>query len=255
MAVTTFDPSAVKTGKLPAVHDKRTLRLSAYFTASVQSPPDQGHWGHGVEFGMDGNDLAGDCVEAEYDHQVCVWARHTGKAYKNSRAAVLGAYTKLTGYNPLDPATDQGTNMLDAQRYWVSTGMYGVKADAFASVDPLNDFEVETSVAYFGGLSIGLQLPLSAQAQTFNGPWTVTSGPDARPGSWGGHCVLVTGYNVPRGAFWVATWGGLQMMTWDFFHTYCDEAYVRLSHEWIAASGQSPSGLAWGKLSADLANL
>jgi hypothetical protein len=204
---------------------------------------------------MDGNDDFGDCVEAEYDHHVCLWAKHTGKPYTNSRSAVLGAYTALTGFNALDPATDQGTNMLAANRYWVSTGMYGVKADAFVSVDPQNDFEVETSIAFYGGMDIGLQLPLSAQAQTFNGPWTVTSGADAKPGSWGGHCALVTGYNVTRGALWVATWGGLQLMTWDFFHTYCDEAYTFLSHEWTAASGQSPSGLAWGLLNANLANL
>lgn len=250
-----FDPQAVKLGKHDAVKDPRTLRLSDYFTASVSSPPDQAHWGHGLTFGMDGNDEYGDCVEAEYDHQVDVWAVHTGKPYKNARAASLNAYTDITGFNPLDPNSDQGTNMLDAQKYWVKTGMYGVKADAYASVNPTNDFEVQTSVAYYASLSIGLQLPISAQNQTGNGPWTVVTGPDAKPGSWGGHCVLITGYNVARGMFWVATWGTLQAMTWDFFHTYCDEAYVQLSHEWIAASGQSPSGLAWGQLSADLANL
>lgn len=255
MAVAQFDPAALKLGKLPARYDRRTLRLSDYFTASVQSPPSQGHWGNHVEFPMDGNDNFGDCVEAEYDHQCSVWFAHTGRKWVSSTTACLQAYTDLTGFNELDPSTDRGTDMLSANRYWVSTGLQGVKVDAFASVDPLNDFEVQTSIAFYASLSIGLQLPLSAQAQTGNGPWTVTSGPDARPGSWGGHNVLVTGYNVPRDALWVATWGTLQLMTWDFLHTYCDEAYVMLSHAWISESGQSPSGLAWGKLHADLANL
>ena len=255
MTVPAFDPADVKLGKLPAVHDPRTLKLASYFTASVKSPPASAHWGYDVVFGMDGNDQYGDCVEAEADHQFALWAKHTGKTYKSTRADVLNSYSKITGFNPLDPSTDQGTDMLTANKYWVSTGLCGVTVDAFATVNPMNDFEVQTSVAFYGGLDIGVQLPLSAQNQTFNGPWTVTTGPDARPGSWGGHCVLITGYSINRRLLWVATWGGIQAMTWDFFHTYCDEAYVWLAHEWIDASGQSPSGLAWGLLSADLANL
>jgi hypothetical protein len=35
----------------------------------------------------------------------------------------------------------------------------------------------------------------------------------------------------------------------------CDEAYVLLATDWIAASGESPSRMAWGQLLADLANL
>lgn len=249
------DVSSLKLGKLPAVHDPRTLKMSDYFTAAVQSPPGQGHWGHGLTFGMDGNDDYGDCVEAEEDHQNVIWATHTGRVYGSTADDVLGSYTALTGFNKNDPNTDQGTDMLAAQKFWRSTGLCGVKTDAFVSVDPQNDFEVQTSVAYYASLAIGIQLPISAQAQTGNGPWTVTSGPDARPGSWGGHCVNVCGYNVPRDAMWVVTWGQIQMMTWDFFRTYCDEAYCALSHEWITNSGQSPSGFAWGQLSANLANL
>ncbi len=47
----------------------------------------------------------------------------------------------------------------------------------------------------------------------------------------------------------------MQSMTWEFFTTYGDEAYVLLATEWIAATGQSPSRMAVGQLLADLANL
>ena len=49
--------------------------------------------------------------------------------------------------------------------------------------------------------------------------------------------------------------GALQSMTWEFFTTYCDEAYVLLATEWIAAAGESPSRMAWGQLLAGLASL
>jgi hypothetical protein len=44
-------------------------------------------------------------------------------------------------------------------------------------------------------------------------------------------------------------------MTWDWFQTYCDEAFVLLGQEWSEADGQSPAGLAWGMLQGDLASL
>ena len=36
----------------------------------------------------------------------------------------------------------------------------------------------------------------------------------------------------------------MQSMTWEFFTTYGDEAYVLLATEWTAATGQSPSRMA-----------
>ena len=78
-------------------------------------------------------------------------------------------------------------------------------------------------------------------------------GRPSQPGSWGGHCVPLSGYDANK--IWCVTWGALQPMTWQFLSTYCDEAYVLLSQEWMEASGVSPSNLAWGQLMADLANL
>jgi hypothetical protein len=75
------------------------------------------------------------------------------------------------------------------------------------------------------GMGLGLQLPKSAQKQVQTGqPWTVTTGPDARPGSWGGHYVYVSGY-TPSGPVCV-TWGRKQQMTWAWLDKYCDEAYA-----------------------------
>lgn len=244
----------MKLGKLPAKHDKRTLKFAKYRTSSALTTKKAAHWGHGLPFAMLGNDQYGDCVEAAYAHMLQVWIDRAGGSFVPDSTSVLGAYTALTGFNPNNPNTDRGTDMLAAARYWRSNGMNGYEIDAFLEVNPLSTVDVQDSVAYYGGLNIGLQLPLSAQDQSSpQSTWTVSTGPGSVAGSWGGHCVPVSGYD--QKTIWVVTWGYIQAMTWDFFETYCDEAFVFLAHEWLENTGVSPSGLAWGQLQADLANL
>lgn len=242
----------MKLGKLPARHDARTLKYANYQTGSADAPWHGAHWGHGLTYDMDGNDQYGDCVEAAHAHQVQVWTDRAGNAFIPREQDVLDAYAAITGFNPDDPSTDQGTDMLSAVKYWKSAGMAGHKIDAYASVSPAIVRHVKEAVAFYGGLTIGLALPVSAQNQVGD-IWEVTTGPDAQAGSWGGHCVPVVGYTAD--GLWAVTWGAMQLMTWGFLATYCDEAYVLLSQDWMAASGTSPSALAWGLLQADLANL
>jgi hypothetical protein len=243
----------VKLGKNPARHDPRTFAYAKYRTGNATPPPDA-HWGHGLPFTMLGNNEYGDCVEAGYAHQVQIWGDRAGTMFVPTETEALGAYTAMTGFNPNNPNSDKGTDILTALGYWKSTGMAGHQITAYASLNPVDQGQVSESIAWFGGAYIGLQLPISAQGQV--GPdevWTVTSGKDAAPGSWGGHCVPLCGYD--QGVLWCVTWGAIQTMTWEFLSTYCDEAYVLLAEEWMQADGVSPSNLAWGQLMADLANL
>jgi hypothetical protein len=241
----------VKLGKKAARHDPRTLAYAKYRTAT-EAAPAAAHWGHGLPFAVLGNAQYGDCVEAGYAHQAQIWGDRADKPFVPTDAEALGAYTAITGFNPSDPSTDQGTDILTAVNYWKSAGLGGQKITAYATVNPLDAAEVSEAIAWYGGAYIGLQLPVSAQGQVGT-EWAVTTGQDAVAGSWGGHCVPLCGYDQDQ--IWCVTWGKLQAMTWQFLTTYCDEAYVLLATEWIAASGQSPSQMAWGQLLADLANV
>lgn len=240
-----------KLGKKPARHDTRTFAYAKYRTGAATAPQ-RAHWGHGLPFAMLDNDKYGDCVEAGYAHQVQLWRDRAGDPYVPADTDVLAAYTALTGFNPNEPSTDRGTDILAALKYWKSTGMAGHKITAYAKLNPLNQNEMSEAIAFFGGAYIGLALPISAQAQVGK-EWVVTTGKDAAAGSWGGHCVPLVGYGPTE--IWCVTWGTEQRMTWEFVTTYCDEAYVMLSQEWMETSGESPSKLAWGQLLADLANL
>lgn len=245
----------MKLGKLPKRTDPRTLQYRDYRTPSSSlKTKREAHWGHGLVYPMLGNDQFGDCVEAEFAHALQIWLTRAGSKFTPDSASVLSAYSALTGFSPNNPVTDRGTDMLAACNYWRTTGMNGFTIDYFLEVHPQSAADVRDAVAYYGGLDIGLQLPQAAEAQSSpQGTWTVGTGPQSVAGSWGGHCVVVSGYDAEY--LYCITWGYIQKMTWDFFHTYCDEAYVMLAHAWLENTGLSPSGLAWGQLQADLANL
>ena len=95
-------------------------------------------------------------------------------------------------------------------------------------------------------LYIGINLPLSAQCQTV---WDAVSGPSGEPGSWGGHCVIVSKYDEK--SLTCVTWGAAKKMTNAFWDKYVDEAYAILGVDWVGAKG-SPDGFNLDQLRADL---
>jgi len=108
--------------------------------------------------------------------------------------------------------------------------------------------EVHQSIALFGGVYIGLALPITAQNQDV---WDVVphGGANAKKGSWGGHCVFVPKYD--QNGFTCITWGQLKTMTLAFWKEYCDEAHALLSQDWLTAKG-APNGFNQAQLLADL---
>ena len=154
-------------------------------------------------------------------------------------------------------ANDNGANEVDVLNYWRQTGIAKHKIGAYVSLEPANHNHIMDSVYIFEGCYIGVQLPISAQAQVQNHqPWSVPPGGpngDGKPGSWGGHAVPVVAYDA-RGLT-VVTWGALQTMTWSFWEVYCDEAYAILSPDYLDGKQQAPQGFSMRELEADLADL
>ena len=113
----------------------------------------------------------------------------------------------------------------------------------------MHDHDLVRAAAWlFGGLYLGLQLPLTARAQA-TWDWTGALDGPARPGSWGGHAVDVVRYD--EGALTIVTWGALKAMTWAFWDRYCDECYAILSPDFLAG-GRAPNGFDLDALKEDL---
>lgn len=197
-------------------------------------------------------DGLGDCTIAACGHAIQVWSKATGKEITVTDADVLAKYELWDGYVLNDPNTDQGGICLNVLTDWKNSAFYGNKLDGFASVS-VNDFsEVKQGIYLFGGLYIGLGLPITAQNQVI---WDVVdpslTGKSA-PGSWGGHCVYMTGYDGEYLS--CITWGGVQLMTPAFWNAYVDEAYALIGQDFInSTTYKNPDGFNLTAMRADLA--
>ena len=244
----TVDHSKMKLGRRLIREDRRNLRLSHYMGTTLPTAPVSVDWSHGISnWGMMLNDQLGDCTIAGAAHAIQVWTANLETELTLSDDQVLLAYEQWDGYNPSDPASDQGGVELDVLKNWRQQGLAGHALKAFAAATVQDVAEVRQAINLFGGIYIGLSLPLTAQKQAV---WDVGHGSNGKPGSWGGHCVYVVGYDAT--GFTCITWGELKKMTVGFWKKYCDEAYALLSPDWIGAKG-SPEGLALAQLEADLA--
>lgn len=244
------DHSKMKLGRKAIKTDSRTLALGRYLTPGLPPPPPAQDWTKGIAaWGMMLNDTLGDCTIAGCGHAIQVWTANTGSMVTVPDVTIENYYEQWDGYNPGDPSTDTGGIELDVLNDWQKQGFAGNALLAFADPKPENLTEVRQSIALFGGLYIGLSLPLTAQTQDVWDVVTDLGDRSSDPGSWGGHCVFVPKYD--QNGFTCITWGQLKTMTVAFWKKYCDEAHTLLAQDWLTAKG-SPSGFNQAQLQADL---
>lgn len=210
---------------------------------------------------MCGNDRLGDCTCAAVEHATHIWG------WQDKKGADVAEDEK----RPVDlywatGSQDTGRVITSVLSYVRKNG-YGGRSDAivaYLDIDPRNIEHVATAIDLFGGVDIGVWLPITAQRQRT--VWDVVgdpdTDPDSAPGSWGGHSVVVQGYNHLRpdnksiaGTFPLITWGQRHYMTQAFWSAYVDECVAVVSGEWLDRLGKSPRGFDMAKLQAALAAL
>ncbi len=243
----------MKLGKLAARADTRTLRLARYLTPALPAPPVAVDWTRKVvqPWGMCANDVLGDCTIAAAAHMIDCWTANAGHETVIQTPAVLAAYSSFCGYNPADPTTDCGGVEVDVLNGWRQTGIGGHKIEAYAAVSAENFDHVRQAISLFGGLYLGLMLPAGVQgAASWDAPPSAVA-QEWSPGSWGGHAVPAIAYDAV--GLTVITWGAPLNMTWDFFKTYCDEAYAIISPDFLGGANETPGGFDLASLQADLA--
>jgi hypothetical protein len=243
-----------KLGKLAPRIDPRTLKLARYLTGMLPPAPPSVDWGTPVgDWPMYLNDQIGDCTVAAAGHMIECWTANAMTADVHGDADILAAYEAISGYNPADPNSDCGAVELDVLKYWRGTGIAGHKIGAFASLNPLHQETIRQAINLFGGIYIGLALPLSAQDQD---TWSISDTAyhaEKDPGSWDLHAVNIVGYD--EDGLTCITWGARKRMTWEFFLTYCDEAYALISVDFLRGDGTTPDGFDMKQLKDDLAKV
>jgi hypothetical protein len=182
-----------------------------------------------------------------------LWGRESGQALAFDDAAVLSDYSAITGFNPNDPNTDQGTDMQAAASYRRKTGIVDAHGKrhaiaAYLALTPGNVLEHYVALYLFGAIGIGIQFPASAMKQFDAGrPWSVVHGSPIE----GGHYIPLV---AKRSHLEAVTWGKIQPMTLGFFQQYNDESIAYVSLEALT-NNKSPEGFNAAQLQADLAQL
>lgn len=245
---------AVRLGKKPAQHLASNFKLAKYVDPELLAKaPASIHYAQKIvdakaSFPMYGNDRLGDCTAAAEGHQEQVWSFNAGAPRTPPESVVEAAYYR-TG-----DGTDDGRYLDEMLADWRKVGLGAGSAPilGYAKVTLSSHAEVKAASWIFGGLYIGLGLPISAQSQK---TWKVVpgTGQAEKPYSWGGHCVDVAGYTSEYVN--VVTWGAILQMTWGFWDKYVDEAFALVSPDWLEATKIAPSGVNLAALKADLAAL
>jgi hypothetical protein len=235
----------MKLGKLAVRHDPRTLHLKKYL-AQFPTFPTVCDWGSKVPaWGMLKNDVTGDCTCASAGHMLMAWTSNDNTEFIPTDDQIISAYHDISGYDQKTGMNDNGAVELDVLKYWRKHGIAGRKILAFVKLEEKSFDHLKSAGWLFGGVYIGVSLPVEAQNQTV---WDTTTG--ETPGSWGGHAVPVVGYNSVGPV--VVTWGERKQMTWAAYLAWCDEAYAVLSNDWTGSDNLAPNGFNYVQLVLDL---
>jgi hypothetical protein len=193
-------------------------------------------------------------------HYIQAATTYAGNEFHPTDNNALFLYETCCGYVNGQPNTDNGCVIEDVLNYVQANGIDGNglhQIKAFMSFDITNVQLFEDAVYLFDGVSVGIQMPISAQNQTGPGlVWDVNPNGSATgnyaPGSWGGHAVPILAFDHAKQIVWLATWGAVQQATYAFLKVYCDEAYAVLTNDELNTQGLSPENFDMAQLQADL---
>jgi hypothetical protein len=224
-----------KLGKLPRRPGSIKLDFRDVFDVTkLPSLPATG-WGvqpSSKDYGMLGNDQWGDCVIAGGMHESIVLNSEAGNPVP--RFTTLDAqdeYTAVTGFNPADLSTDQGTDVQAAAAYRLKTGYRDSKGNRHKIVAYLavNSDDLPLAAYTLGSAGWGMNVPASAEGQFDAGqPWTFVPGDRLQ----GQHYVPLVG-RTSVGNDVVITWGRSQEVTIPFYNAYFDEGIGYVSQEFL----------------------
>jgi hypothetical protein len=251
----------LKLGKKPARADAVEFRMSKYvdiaaWAYQLNLPRTFGHEQlvEKSDWGVLGNDDYGCCVFASMAHRHQLWSAIGRQPAKFTRDEVLRAYGEVTGFNPTDPSTDNGTDMGVAAKYNRRTGIRDEAGkahtvEAYLAIDKGDIVQHYIAMRLFGLVDIGFNWPRQAWRQFERGkPWAWEKGMSF---DGEGHCVPLV---ARRRSLQCVTWGRMQAMTVPFFEHCNDESIVYVETEMLT-EGRSPEGFDAATLLADLAKL
>jgi hypothetical protein len=237
----------MKFGKKPYIRNRYALALSNYGSASKIAFPPVCAYERPIDYQMLGNDSLGLCFEAGIWHQRMTWkaVANAGSPLLATTDLVVADYSAITGYDPSNPATDQGTDPNEGFAFYKANKVLA----GYAALDLNNIDQLKGAIYTFGGMGLGIVVPQSMVDQINQGidpTWEFL--PNDKPTNQG-HYIYVSGYG--RNGVAIVSWGKVYHARWDFVSRWADQAEALIGLEWLKQSGRAPSGLDLAGLLAD----
>lgn len=216
-----------KTGKRKAKFEIGTHAFAPLIVAGQSPPPEEYFFDTlhpEVPAPVFANDKLSDCVVAARAHQTLRF-----ELLEQGKIIAITDQDVTTEYFSESGGQDNGLVILDSLKEWRDKGwlindeQYTIRN--FATINWRVRNEIKLAIIADVGVFVGVQLPVDAANQIQQGqPWDITTGNGSAEGSWGGHAILITGYDSEY--LTCITWGVRQRLSWAWFERYCDEAYA-----------------------------
>ena len=237
-----LDPrEALRKGGLPAV----PLTTDVDYASAVPSWP------------MYLNQDLGDCTIAALGHMYGAWTWYgSGGEALFDDEAIQAVYSRVGGYVPGDPGTDNGCEMADVLADARAAGMTDTagkvhKVVGYAALgNPADEDLLGQVLDVFGTVYVGINVQQAMMTEFNDGqPWTWN--PAAQP--VGGHAVcLQRRMGSGPAPLEYVTWGALQQATTGFQAFAAEEAWAVVTADWLESDGDTVQGLDLTQLLADM---
>ena len=242
---------------LKPVETQPRVKLCDYYTSdlpTVDSLPQQFGHANAIKPQMFMNDQLGDCAIAGSIEEVRLANALRGVTVNFTDETAVQNYSAITGYNPADPSSDQGTDVHQLFDYRKTTGIVDAdgnyhKVVAYAGLTPGDFDELLVALSLFDMVGIGIEVPDYCEAQfESRQPWHLLHGPHRIEG---GHYISVCGA-TDRNTAQLYTWGAVGGITRPFYAKFNTVAVVALTEELFA---DGSAGVDFARLAKDLPEL
>ncbi|MCE2574401.1 hypothetical protein [Komagataeibacter sp. FNDCR2] len=209
---------------------------------------------------MLGNDVLGDCTSAGIGNHIRATAALAGFQVEMDVADAVRFYSRSTGYDPGNPATDNGGVEVDVLTTALREG-YALETQTlfpiWGSADPTDLNRIRNITAGLSCAYLGVQLAQADMWEDQDGnlpPVWDTDSPadhaDPTPGSAGGHCLLLWDYTGTTDTDLVTllTWGAKQKATWRWVRSRIMEVHGLAWRQLLPAGVLAPTGQDWAAL-------
>jgi hypothetical protein len=188
-------------------------------------------------------------------HEARLWNAEAGVTVPFSTQTAINYYSELTGYDPNDPTTDQGTDVAQALSLRRHVGIPDDtgkrhKIGAYVALEPGNIDQLRYAAFYFDGVGIGVQFPQQWMEIFARGgrTWPALANPEYV----GGHYITAVAWRDNKPV--IVTWGKTVELAMGGYTQTCDEAYAYLTVEKLV-KGVDLEGLNLAKLTDDIKQL